>query len=145
MLANPSPDSELVGEAVRRARHLGRPVLASWTQPWSAQDAIGFFGHANAGDRTLWLRPASGEALVGTGAARVLTANGPDRFQRLAAAWRSLLADAVVDDTDGTGPLLMGGFSFDPLRTPSRLWDDFPDAKFVVLSAPWSCATAPRG
>jgi isochorismate synthase len=132
VLADPSQDSELVREAARRARSLGRPVLASWTQPWSAQDAVGFFGHANAEDRTLWLRPASGEALVGIGAAHVLTANGTDRFQRIAAAWRCLLADAVVDDTDGTGPLLMGGFSFDPVRTPSRLWDNFPHGMFVV-------------
>jgi isochorismate synthase len=130
VLADPSQDSDRVHEAARRARHLGRPVLASWTQPWSTHDAVSFFGHANAADRALWLRPASGEALVGIGAAHVLTANGPDRFQQVAEAWRALLAHAVIDDS--VGPLLMGGFSFDPLRIPSQLWDGFPDAMFVV-------------
>jgi isochorismate synthase len=130
VLADPSQDSELVREAARRARYLGRPVLASWTQPWSAQDAIDFFGHASADDRTLWLRPASDEALVGIGAAHVLNASGPDRFRHVAEAWRALLADAVMDDS--IGPLLQGGFSFDPLRTASQLWDGFPDAMFVL-------------
>jgi isochorismate synthase EntC len=130
VLADPSHDSNVIREAARRARHLSRPVLASWMQPWSAQDAIGFFGQANAEDGALWLRPASGEALVGIGAAHVLTANGEDRFQQLAQAWRRLLLDAVVDN--GVGPLLLGGFSFDPLRTSSAVWAGFPDARFVL-------------
>jgi isochorismate synthase len=130
VLADPSQVSELAREAARRARCLGRPVLASWTQPCSVHDAISFFGQATTQDRALWLRPASGEALVGIGAAHRLIASGPDRFQQVAEAWRALLADAVMDDS--SGPLLLGGFSFDPLRLRSQLWDGFPDAMFVV-------------
>jgi isochorismate synthase len=31
-----------------------------------------------------------------------------------------------------TGPLALGGFSFDPLRPPTAVWSGFPDARLVV-------------
>jgi isochorismate synthase len=84
----------------------------------------------------LWLRPSSGEALVGVGTARTLTGSCTDRFKQIASAWRELLADAVVDDVAGQpcgGPLLVGGFSFDPGHPDaSTLWSEFPDARLVL-------------
>src|ERR1051326_9001186 len=120
MLADPSRESPVVREALSRARRLGRPVLASSTQPSSAEP-IAFFGQAaGAEHRALWLRPSSGEALVGVGAAHALIGHGVDRFKQVSAVWRELLADAVVDDASAQpGPMLLGGFSFDPLREPS--------------------------
>ena len=102
MLADtPSRNSSAVREAASRARRLGRPVLASWTEP-SSLEAISFFAQAaRTTDRALWLRPSSGEALVGVGAARTLTGSGVDRFKQVRDAWRALLADAVVDDVVG--------------------------------------------
>jgi hypothetical protein len=111
MLAEPlSRNASTVREAASRARRLGRPVLASWTQPQPAPlDAISFFARAaRATDRALWLRPASGEALVGVGAARTLTGRGVDRFRQVQDAWHDLVADAVVDDVagpPGSGPI----------------------------------------
>jgi isochorismate synthase len=134
--ANPTRDSPAVVEALRRARHLGRPVLASWTRPASASDAIEFFAQAaGVEDRLLWLRPSSGEALVGIGSARALTGHGIDRFKQVSHAWQKLLGDAVSEDgfaQAGGGPLLLGGFSFDPLRQSSTLWDGFPCARMVL-------------
>ena len=115
-----SRNASAVREASSRARRLGRPVLASWTEPASLE-AISFFARASTTtDRALWLRPASGEALVGIGAAHTLTGTGEDRFRQVGDAWRDLLADAVFDDDvvgqPCGGPLLLGGFSFDPTR-----------------------------
>lgn len=120
--------------ALERARRIGRPVLASWTRPSLPLDAIGFFGEADRSEpRALWLRPGSGEALVGIGSARTLDGHGPARFAEIGAAWRGLLADAVVDDGgSGLGPRLLGGFSFDTLAERSNAWAGFADGRMVV-------------
>jgi len=137
MLADrPARNASALAEAAQRARRLGRPVLASWTEP-SSLEAISFFARAGtARDRALWLRPGSGEALVGVGAARTLVGRGVGRFKQVSTAWHALLQDAVVDDGAGQtcgGPLLLGGFSFDPAHGgPSTLWQDFPDARLVL-------------
>jgi isochorismate synthase len=112
-------------------------VLASWTETCSLE-AISFFAQAaNTQDRALWLHPATGEALVGIGAARTLLGRGAERFKQVRDAWQSLVSDAVVDDGEVGqpygGPLLLGGFSFDPLRRGSSArWSGFPDARLVL-------------
>src|SRR2546423_14899222 len=84
--ADRNADVDILREAAERARRLGRPVLASWTQKTSAHDPISFYAQA-ADERLLWLRPATGEALVGSGAAFTLTANGAERFKQIDVAW----------------------------------------------------------
>ncbi|MGI9145785.1 MAG: isochorismate synthase [Chloroflexota bacterium] len=126
----------VIGQAACRARRLRRPVLASWTEP-SSEEAISFFARAaGTTHRALWLRPSSGEAVVGVGAARTLTGTGHERFRQVDRAWRDLLAEAVMEDGLGQpygGPVLLGGFSFDPLRAQgSGLWCGFPDARLVL-------------
>ena len=139
MLADQPAAEPLVREATRRAERLSKAVLASWTRPAPMQDGLSFFAQADTtADRALWLRPATGEALVGVGAAHVLTATGVNRFQDVSAAWQELLADAVIDDSSGVaqgGPVLIGGFRFDPLRAPSNAWKAFTngtDARLVL-------------
>lgn len=140
MHADRSAAEQLLRAATVRAQRLGRPVLASWTQPSPLHDALAFFAQAQPrSDRVLWLRPETGEALVGVGAAQVLIARGADRFKQVAAAWQQLTADAVVEvaesGPDG-GPRLIGGFSFDPLRASTRQWKAFTDAADARLVLP---------
>jgi isochorismate synthase len=119
--------------AVARARQLRRPVLASHTQPTYARDAIAFFtAAADLGTRALWLRPATGEALVGIGSAYDLRGAGPARFRQVADAWRNLVADALIDSPGAGGPLALGGFAFDASAEATHLWDGFPQARMVV-------------
>jgi isochorismate synthase len=136
MLADRAPRARLLGEAARRARHLGRPVLASWTEPASLTDPLSFFGQAEPGaDRTLWLRPATGEASAGIGTAHVISGHGVQRFDQVAAGWRELLTAAVLDSAVGAppgGPRLLGASSFDPNRVPTARWAGFGDARFVL-------------
>ena len=51
-------------------------------------------------------------------------------------AWRRFLDGAVVERDPGApapcGPVLIGGFSFDPLRPSTPLWDGFPDAAMAL-------------
>jgi hypothetical protein len=124
----------LLAEATERARRLGRPVLVSQTRRVPLCDALAMFASAEPGERGLWLRPASGESLVSVGAAHVLVGAGPEQ---IACAWRDLIPDALIDDPDPqawTGPLLLGGFAFDPLRPAAEHWSGFPAARLVAPS-----------
>jgi menaquinone-specific isochorismate synthase len=133
MLAESEQLSRLHEAAAERAARLGRPILASTTLPSPWRDPIAFFTCAsNSRDRALWLRPESGEALVGIGSAQRLTAHGTGRFQTVASAWRDLIADALLENpVDQAGPLLLGGFSFDT-EEQTALWEDFPHASLVL-------------
>ncbi|HEY1296311.1 MAG TPA: isochorismate synthase [Chloroflexota bacterium] len=98
-----------------------------------AIDAIGLFAAAaDVETRALWMRPSTGEALVGLGSAAVLLGSP----ERVAAEWRALLTDTDADtDSDAAGlagPRLLGGFSFDPLALHSQLWEGFGAGRFVL-------------
>ncbi len=127
---------EHLGAGAARARAQRGPVLVSLTErvPW--QDAVAFFerGQGVAPDGVFWEQPRAGWALAGVGVAQTLTATGPDRFARIDAAWRDLLAGALLagDDPAGAGPVLLGGFAFDPEHPATPLWDGFPEALMVL-------------
>jgi isochorismate synthase len=107
-----STSNRLVEAAAARARRLGRPVLASVTRPARQVDVLAAYAAANGTERALWLQPDSSVAFVGLGAAAVI---GDMSIQDSTRAWRDLLAASVVDDpSSACGPLLMGGFRFDP-------------------------------
>lgn len=86
--------------ADRRARTLGRPVLA-WTAARIARvEPAALFAELSraTGACMLWDAPADGFGLVGAGTAWTATADGSRRFDRAGSAWQTLLADAVGDD-----------------------------------------------
>jgi isochorismate synthase len=83
-----------------------------------------------------WARPSEGFAIAAFGAAAVLSPSGPERFATLNQEWSSLLQHAQVDgpveSARGVGPLLIGGFSFEPDGPPTQTWRGFPAAHMIV-------------
>jgi isochorismate synthase len=114
--------------ALERARLVKTlPRLMSTTRQTALVDPIGVFGAAaHVSNRALWLRPSSGEALVGIGSARTFGGDAPG------AVWRELVGAAEIDAPPDGGPLLMGGFSFDPASPPSSLWQGFGATRLVL-------------
>jgi isochorismate synthase len=128
---------EQLAAGAARARAQRGPVLVSLTEriPW--QDAVAFFerGRELAEERVFWEQPSAGWALAGVGTAQTFTATGADRFARVDAAWRALLDTALLAGADpaaGAGPVLLGGFAFDPARPATGLWQGFPEALLVL-------------
>ncbi len=131
------PLRSAAAEAQARARRSGRPILASVTVRVPYTDPLALFqqGAGLASDRFFWARPDEYFAMAGAGAAWTLVLKGPERFHCASAEWRTLCQDVVVDAREaprGTGPLALGGFSFDPLRPRTPLWDGFPDGLLLL-------------
>src|SRR5713226_2702127 len=128
-------------EAARRAAQQHRSVLASFTRPIDQYDTIHVFTAARLaglGECFFWERPVEQNALVGVGVATTIETYGITRFSDAASAWRSLLNDAVVTSAHPTaasassGPVLFGGFTFDPLSPHTQLWAGFPDGLLIL-------------
>jgi isochorismate synthase len=123
--------------ARRRARRLGRPVLVSVTARVRPEDPLALFarGVGLTHNRLFWSVPSSGLAVAGLGAAWHIAASGPDRFAQAADAWRDLIEHAAIDADPSlpfSGPMAAAGFSFDPLRPASGLWEGFADGLLLL-------------
>ena len=93
------------------------------------------------GECFYWEQPERQVSLVSAGTALSIQARGRERFIAAAQVWRHLREEAVVEyaadlppEVVSTehGPVLVGGFSFDPQRPRTSLWQDFPDGLFIL-------------
>lgn len=120
-------------DVVSRARKLGQTALWSRAERLSfTPDPIAFLAASSAelGSGTLWEQPGAGFALAGAGSAWEMRATGPGRFGQISSAVREMQAALVRDDVASFPSL--GGFAFGEHGDGSRIWSDFPDARFVV-------------
>ena len=96
-----------------------QPPVASPTGTVRSQrvDLVGPLLHRlpTAGGALAWVR--HGDGIVAWGEAARLEVRGPDRFQQARRWWQTLVAGLRVEDevgVRGSGPLLLGSFSFAP-------------------------------
>jgi len=139
--------SELLRAAAEKCRHQGRPILASLTEPIPSIEPIALFGDAalTCGNRLLWLQPDSEFSLLGLDTAYVVEKSGPWRFSETGATWGRLCSDALIHPAArvaSSGPLLMGGFSFDSGQPPGTAWRGYPEAQMVL---PRACVAGSGG
>jgi isochorismate synthase len=123
--------------ARRRARRLGRPVLVSVTAQVRPRDPLALFarGVGLTHNRLFWSVPGANLAVAGLGAAWHFAACGPERFARAAEAWRDLIEHGAIAADPALpfgGPMAAAGFSFDPLRPASGLWEGFSDGLLLL-------------
>lgn len=121
-----------------REHTLDGRMLISQVSKVEAVDPLSFFAAGlqhYEGERFYWADPARDNVLVGLGHEYEIEAHGGERFEQVTRSWQALLRSAIVEDDlapQGTGPLLFGGFSFDPKATKTSLWKSFPDASLVL-------------
>ena len=74
-----------------------------------------------------------GLTLVGLGTAYEFLAHGNDRFIKVKEAWHNL-SQRVIKNAEkrGTGPLMVGGFSFTEGEKEHSEWSHFPDVAFTI-------------
>lgn len=139
----------LVEAARHRAVADGRPVLVSLAEPARAVPPLEALerlvtaattdealGAALGAGAAYWSRPSDGFALAAAGAAAGYSTSGPRRFDDLDAARAALEERALVEDPSGgrsgVGPVLIGGFAFEPEGPRTATWAGFPGALLVV-------------
>jgi isochorismate synthase len=99
-------------------------------------DPIALFGTACAAglDASLWSDQGTGRTLVGIDVAVRLALDGPERFVRLAEAWRGLTADMAVTGPAAAsplaGPMLLGGAAFRDHPSTDARWEGFGSLAF---------------
>jgi len=125
-------------QASNKARQQRTTTLVSFTQTVATCDPLRLFQalqQADMGERFFWEYPAEQRALVGVGTATTIQAMGADSFVSIATAWRTLQQEVVKGSGEAmqtAGPILLGGFAFDPLRPRTSLWADFPDGLLIL-------------
>ncbi|QBD77446.1 isochorismate synthase [Ktedonosporobacter rubrisoli] len=124
-------------QASHKASSLHQNVLASLTLPIAAEDPLLIFKtfkQGSADEIFFWAHPEEQSAFVGVGAAITIEATGLTRCASAAAQWHAIQEHAVITASSIHlgGPMLFGGFSFDPLLPSQQLWQDFPDALLIL-------------
>ncbi|MCP8967588.1 isochorismate synthase [Ectobacillus ponti] len=123
--------------AVQRATH-DQPVLVSavtkvdWIDPLLFYAAGRRLGYQ---ERLYWSDPEQRIVFAGIGSVFTIASDLQKRFPYAQETWQRLLDNVIVNGPAslfGTGPLLFGGFSFDPLREKTELWSAFADTVLVL-------------
>lgn len=125
--------------AGRRADARGEPVLVSLTvrgNRFSDPTAVVCASRTPGEPWWCWEQPdRDGYALGALGCAQAIEAAGPDRFVSVAARWRTLVAGAEADSSDGppgSGLAAFGGFAFAPDGGASPRWNGYAAASMIV-------------
>lgn len=128
-----------IQHALEEAKKTHQSVIVSRIKEVDAIDPLHFFSSGEEswlGERFFWSTPTDDYTMVGLGNELVLEnhLDNSERFREIEKEWKRLNKRVVSDyhKIIGTGPLLFGGFSFDPLKEKSSIWDAFSEAKFVL-------------
>ena len=124
-------------EAKVKAASINRPVLISYTKKVDRIHPLPFF-QASAqyypGQRFYWSNPSKSHVMVGAGVTKEFTVVGDqDRFHQVEEEWKLFSEQSVKNQEEQhIGPVIFGGFSFDPKKEKTKLWSNFEDALFVL-------------
>ncbi|RHW30741.1 isochorismate synthase [Neobacillus notoginsengisoli] len=124
---------------ITKAGELNRPILVSEVNKVEPTEPLAFFNNGNEaffGERFYWKNPEGSLNIAGVGiAAQLSSEQAEGRFSKIDRKWKQLIQDSIVSTphhAPGIGPLMFGGFSFDPLKEKTALWSKYPEALFHV-------------
>jgi menaquinone-specific isochorismate synthase len=125
--------------AVNRAKKFGRPILFSEVHKMDTINPLSFFNSGQErylGERFFWKDPSEEIVFVGLGISKQIQSDqDADRFFLVEKKWQNFLTDSIIHNPyieHGLGPLIFGGFSFDPKKEKTELWSKYTDSLFHV-------------
>jgi menaquinone-specific isochorismate synthase len=124
---------------VKKAIELNVHILFSYTESINVQNPQTFYSSANQmnhKEHFFWKDPQNETILIGFGNAhQIRTGLTDERFDYVQKEWDKLIDLAQIYNPYyeyGTGPLLFGGFTFDPLSMKEKEWEAFSNATFQI-------------
>lgn len=123
-----------ITEGVARARREGHPVLVSLTYTMThAPKPLSTFAAARGLglEPSLWARPDRGTWMVGVGSAHLIPFQHGGSTQAKE-AHHALVASAIIEDSNGPGPVFFGGFRFDSETPADPDWAPFAAGALVL-------------
>ncbi|MBM7570910.1 isochorismate synthase [Aquibacillus albus] len=129
---------EALEEAIMIAKDKNEPQLLSYTDKINEVNPISFFNKAkdiNDRNRFFWTSSTDSFFLVGAGEAFGLQSTSVNRFEGIEMQWKKMLDKSLIFNSfqqPGTGPIALGGFSFDPEKENTELWEKFGGSQFRV-------------
>lgn len=141
--------ASLIGQARERAAGDEDRVLVSLSERIPSLDSLAALENLYRSSRSdtqladhltdgcaYWAHPSDSFSIAAFGAAATLSPSGNERFSSVDEQWHALLEHALIDDGNASrtavGPLLIGGFSFDPNGPRSERWHGFPTAHLIL-------------
>jgi menaquinone-specific isochorismate synthase len=125
--------------AIARAKQLSKPVLVSEVQEIDHIEPLSFFSAGKEfyeGERFFWKDPAGQTVFAGVGICKQIQSDQTtDRFFHVEKEWQTFIHNRILIgncEAPATGPIMFGGFSFDPLKEKTALWSKFSDALFHI-------------
>lgn len=125
--------------AVNRAKELGRPILISEVHKMDTINPLSFFNIGKErflGERFFWKDPTDEIVLIGLGISKQIQSDqATDRFFHVEREWQKFLLESLIFNPyteNGLGPVMFGGFSFDPCKKKTELWSKYSDSLFHI-------------
>ncbi|MGG0719734.1 isochorismate synthase [Robertmurraya massiliosenegalensis] len=128
-----------IEQAIERAKKSLVPILVSEVQKIDHIEPLSFFRAGQEkflGERFFWKDPDDETYLIGLGISeQIQTDKISNRFEMVEKEWNNLTKNAIIfnsEDKKGTGPIMFGGFSFDPLKETTSLWSKYAHSLFHI-------------
>ena len=126
---------ETVNEAKKKAKLIGKSVLVSVSTPVDEIDPLNVFcSMRKQDDAVLWSNEDQAFSIIGIGNAVSISVDGLDPFDSIRVQYKECLRQAIIKRParKGVGPIFFGGFRYDPESKRDEIWEQFPDASFVL-------------
>ncbi|MBD1380267.1 isochorismate synthase [Metabacillus arenae] len=128
--------------ALEQAKKKNKSVLVSHVEKIQPIDPLQFYSQgeeAFLGERFFWKAPGHNLTIVGLGKEDKISTDDHtnNRFHYIENIWKQLKESYINNinldrSHQATGPILFGGFSFDPLKEKDQKWDTFSEANLML-------------
>ncbi|WP_233270002.1 isochorismate synthase [Heyndrickxia camelliae] len=124
--------------SLKQAKEINKTILFSYTEKVALPHPLPTYSSVirNSEDYFYWKDPQNETIIIGIGnVLQIVSEQIDERFHLVEEKWDNILENAFIYDSanqSGTGPLLFGGFTFDPNNRKKPEWETFSHATFFV-------------